>query len=406
MRLGGNARDAGPVVGGKGGDLTVQAGSTVALAGQIRLRGGAATGLGADAQGGGAATLRICSDGAVQLGGIVDGRGGLATATTAGGRVAGGAPGAVRIGEDSNTVPTSIAIASPINASGGDGNVTGGKGGVFQAEPDSGNVIVAGVRAIDVNGGSAIASPGVGGQVSLAPRDFSGSGDVTIRGEISADGGSVRMGGSGAGAAAGRIDAQLVPIEGAIQVAATGKLSALGGRSGGAGRAGGGGRINLFTNDGDLTMAGTIAVRGGDAPDPGGTGGLGGLVYLWSDQNGNGNAVSSGNLLIAATGLIDASGGNGTTGGSARNDGISETVAEFPDTQEMIAILIDNDNVEGPTLTWLENRGRLVARGGARNGSGGDIMFHGIMPDGEEPRPGNIDVAGDGTGEPGDFGSE
>ena len=95
--------------------------------------------------------------------------------------------------------------------------------------------------------------------------------------------------------------------------------------------AGGGGHVFLFTNDGDLTMAGTITVIGGDAPDPGGTGGLGGLVVLWSDRNGNANEVDTGNLLIAPTGLIDASGGNGTIGGSARSDGISSSGApSFP----------------------------------------------------------------------------
>ena len=41
---------------------------------------------------------------------------------------------------------------------------------------------------------------------------------------------------------------------------------------------------------------------GGEAPDPGGTGGLGGAVYLWSDQNGNGDEVDSGNLLVTPTG--------------------------------------------------------------------------------------------------------
>ena len=153
-------------------------------------------------------------------------------------------------------------------------------------------------------------------------------------------------------------------------------------------------------------MAGTILVKGGDAPDPGGTGGRGGQVYLWTDRNGNANMVDGGNLLVAPTGLIDASGGNGAIGGSARNDGLTETVAEFPEEIEKIAILIDCDNVEGPTLTWLDNRGRLVARGGTRNGSGGDIMFHGINPDGEEPRPGNVDLRSDGSGQPGDFGAD
>jgi len=129
-------------------------------------------------------------------------------------------------------------------------------------------------------------------------------------------------------------------------------------------------------------------------------------VIFWSDQNGNGDQVDAGNLLIAPTGLVDASGGNGSIGGNARSDGIDDSVAEFPTDQEKIAILVDCDNVHGPTLNWLDNRGRLIAHGGNRNGAGGDIMFHGIMPNGDEPVSGNIDIAGHGTGAPGDFGSE
>jgi hypothetical protein len=401
---GGNARGAAAATGGKAGDLTMQAVGDLNFGGHSRLRGGAAEGLGGDAQGGAAATLVIRTDGAVQIGGILDARGGLATAAAAGGRVAAGAPGALKVGEVNGRAPGSIALLSPVNASGGQGQTSGGKGGSFRAEPLGGNVIVRGPRAIDVSGGGAGSAPGAGGTVFVSGRRESSSAGLDVQGEIFADGGSVSQGGSGAGAAAGRIDATLVPLRGAIQVGSAGKLSAVGGRSGGSGIAGTGGDVLLITNDGDLTVAGTIAVVGGEAPDPGGTGGQGGHVILWSDQNGNANQVNGGNLLVATTGLIDASGGNGATGGSARNDGIGESVADFPSEQDKIAVLIDCDNVEGATLTWLENKGRIVARGGARNGSGGDIMFHGALPDGEEPVSGNIDLAGNGTGRSGDFG--
>jgi hypothetical protein len=402
---GGNVRGTGVVVGGKAADLIVEAGGDVVLVGVIRLRGGAATGLGAEARGGPGSILRIGTDGAVHVGGTVDGRGGLATAATAGGIVAGGAPGGVRVGLD-GAIPGSVTVVVPVDASGGEGHAAGGMGGVFRAEPGAGNVVVAGARAIDVSGGGARAAPGGGGRVSLSARDARSSGGVTVLGGIFADGGGILQGGAGAGAVAGQIELRLTPLDGEIDVGASGQLSAVGGRSGGAAVAGGGGHIFLITNDGDLTMAGTITVVGGEAPDPGGTGGSGGAVQLFSDRNGNADEVSSGNLLIAATGLIDASGGNGSKGGSARNDGIDATVAEFPTEQEKIAILVDCDNVDGDTLTWLENRGRLVARGGASGGDGGDVMFHGIMPDEEEPQPGNIDLSGNGNGKRGDFGSE
>jgi hypothetical protein len=404
--FGGDARGTGAVVGGKAGDLQVTVGGNVVLAGRIRLRGGAATGLGTAAQGGAAGSLRIGSDSQVQIGGVLDSRGGVATAATAGGRVVAGAAGSVLVGVANNSPPSTIIFTSPIDATGGAGQGTGGKGGSFSAAPDRGRILVAGPRAIDVSGGNTLASAGAGGQVTISPASESGGG-VTVQGDIISNGGSVLAGGTGRGGDAGRIDFQLTPTDGAIVVSSAGKLSAVGGRAGGAAVAGGGGHVFVSTNDGDITMSGTIAVMGGEAPDVGGTGGLGGSVVLWSDRNGNANDVEGGDLLIASTGLIDASGGNGVLkGGDARNDGVNDFVAEFPTDQEKIAVHIDCDNVDGPTLTWLDNRGRVVARGGKPNGRGGDVMFHGQTPDGEEPVPGNIDQAGDGVGRRGDFGSE
>jgi hypothetical protein len=230
---------------------------------------------------------------------------------------------------------------------------------------------------------------------------------VTVSGEISAGGGHVRTGGNGPGGAAGRIDFQIVPTLGPINVLATGKLMAVGGRSGGTGVAGGGGHVFLFTKDGDITMGGSIGVMGGDAPDAGGTGGLGGFVNLFSDNNFNGDVSSLGNLLVTKTGMVDASGGAGTIGGSARNDGIEGQVAIFPDARERIAILFNCDGVHGETINWMENEGRMVARGGLHNGSGGDISYHGIGKAGNEKvAPGDMDIHGDGNGHPGDFDSE
>jgi hypothetical protein len=342
----------------------------------------------------------------VHLGGTLDGRGGLATVASAGGRVVAGAAGSVLIGVAGNSPPTTIFITSPIDATGGPGQAAGGKGGSFTASPDMGRALVAGPRAIDVSGGDSLASAGVGGQVTISPLRTAGGG-VTVQGDVISNGGSVRSGGTGRGGDAGRIDFQLIPTRGGVVVSATGKLTAVGGRAGGASVAGGGGRVFVSTNDGDITMAGAISVLGGEGADPGSTGGLGGSVVLWSDRNGNANMVEGGDLLIAPTGVIDASGGNGVAkGGDARNDGVNDFVAEFPTDQDKIAIHIDCDNVEGETLTWLENQGRVVARGGRPNGRGGDVMFHGQTPEGEEPIPGNVDQAGDGTGRRGDFGSE
>jgi hypothetical protein len=93
-------------------------------------------------------------------------------------------------------------------------------------------------------------------------------------------------------------------------------------------------------------------------------------------------------------------------GGHARNDGMEESVAGFPDMGDQIAVLLDCDNVTGKTMTWLENRGRIVARGGMSDGNGGDVIFHGRMSDGREPVPGDVDTSAHGRGINGDFMSD
>jgi len=165
-------------------------------------------------------------------------------------------------------------------------------------------------------------------------------------------------------------------------------------------------------------MAGAITARGGDAPDAGGTGGLGGMVYFMTDANHNAIDVQAGNLLVDTTGVVDASGGKGGgAGGAARSDGRAGYVPTFPEDEEQIAVFLNCDGAHGETLNWMENRGRLIARGGAANGSGGDIVYHGIGPgqrttplaDGQtqhHPPSGNIDVSGAGSGQPGDYGGE
>ena len=240
-------------------------------------------------------------------------------------------------------------------------------------------------------------------------------GTVRLAGEIVGDGGSIAAGGEGNGALAANITIEDTAETGAFIVAPTGVVTLDGGGSGGVGTAGGGGHFTVRTLDGDMSMGGTLNARGGAARDPGGSGGLGGMVYLFSDNNHNAVDVGKGNLLITPSGKLDASGGDGGIGGSARNDG-SDWVANFPDDQEQIAIFLNCDGQHGETRNWMENDGILIARGGVHNGNGGDIVYHGIGPgqrsmptDGSgnhHPPPGNQDMAADGTGMPGAYGGE
>jgi hypothetical protein len=413
--FGGNASGDGAVTGGAAGALSVQAGGDVAFGGTLRLRGGAATSTGAAAaQGGAAAPLTIDSEGVVSVGGILDGRGGMAVATGSGGAVTAGAAGAVHIGE--GAPPAQIAILVPVAATGGDGPAAAGGGGHVTPEPDTGNVNIVGPRAIDVSGGGSLVKPGPGGLVDGGPRHDPGTGGIIVSGEVVASGGSILPGGSGNGADGGRVDFELAPTDGPVNVQASGVITVEGGKSGGAGVAGGGGHLWLFTKDGDITLAGEVSVRGGEAPDAGGTGGPGGMVYFFSDNNHNAVQVGKGDLLIAATGTIDASGGAGTTGGSARSDGASGTWPVFPAHQEEIAIFLNCDGEHGETLNWMDNQGHLIARGGVHGGNGGDIVFHGISPGqlntpapppgNHHPLSGNVDMAGDGAGQAGDYGAE
>jgi hypothetical protein len=399
--------------GGAAGAITVQASGNVLLDGKVLLRGGAAIASGDAAQGGAGAALTIDASGSVALGGAIDARGGVATAATAGGTVAGGAAGTIHVGE--TTAPTAITIFVPVVASGGSGDASAGTGGTITPEPGTGNVNIAGPLELDLRGGDSMSAPGTGGLLNGGGRTDPGSGGVNVSGEIVASGGSIMMGGSGNGADGGRVDMELTPTDGAVTIAQSAKITVEGGASGGSGTAGGGGHVWFFTKDGDETISGSVSVRGGSAPDPGGIGGGGGMIYFLSDNNHNAVEVCKGNLDVTPSGLLDASGGSGSTGGSGRNDGTGG-VAAFPENQEKIAIFLNCDAEHGNTCNWMKNDGQLTARGGVHNGSGGDVVYHGIPPGvlgtpspqaGDYPvPPGMVDNAADGSGMPGDFDGE
>ena len=75
---------------------------------------------------------------------------------------------------------------------------------------------------------------------------------------------------------------------------------------------------------------------------------------------------------------------------------------------EQLSVLLDGETIKGNSKDGVvDNRGRIVSRGGAHNGNGGDTMFHGRNPNGMDYTvPGNIDMAADGTGMAGAFAGE
>ena len=148
-------------------------------------------------------------------------------------------------------------------------------------------------------------------------------------------------------------------------------------------------------------MAGKLIGRGGEAPA--GDGGLGGQFNILTDSNADG---IGGNLTIEADGLIDASGGAGARGGSARNDGTWD-IAMFPEGIESIAVLLNSDGLHGtPRDGVTVNRGRIICRGGASGGGGGDVIYHGNGADQKDPVSGTVELQAHGTGQTGNYGGE
>jgi hypothetical protein len=357
----------GEPAGGAGGSVRVTANTDVTVGGTIRCRGGGSSGKGAGAPGGAAGQLAIDAAGAVFLGGPdarFDLRGGFGSAAASGGAVVGGRGGAVQIGETGWPSALTFAFAS-----------------------------------VDTGGGDGFAAAGAGGAIEIQ-----GAGDFTVSGRVRTTGGSIAPGGAGDGGTGGDFSFDNPTTTGGQVVAASAEVTLDGGDSGGPGRAGGGGYLRWRSANGDVSIAGKLRVRGGTARDPGGEGGAGGRVYVFSDYNYDG---IGGNLTVQAEGILDASGGAGTIGGSARNDGTAG-VALFPEGLDRIAVLLNSDSApEELQDGQLQNLGQVIARGGAGNGSGGDVIFHGRqLGNSDDPVPGRVSSEGDGSGQPGQYSSQ
>jgi hypothetical protein len=404
---GGDASGGASTTGARGGDVTITGGGDLAVAGEVRTRGGAAVATGDSAQGGDAGKVSVDVAGMLTWSAALDGRGGPGSAKSGGGTVAGGAAGSLAIGQQ--TPPKAIAMLVPISVSGGSGNALGGDGGSAELDAKGGDQTIA--TGIDASGGDSAGKPGAGGAILVFPGSSSSTANMDISAKLTANGGSAPKGSPGDvnGGAGGLIKLIQQSLNGNTTTEPTAVVQANGGNSSGGGTAGAAGMVFVFTNDGNGTVHGQLQTRGGDAPDPGGTGGGGGLVYVFT---GAGHDRMSGVLIIAPDGAVDSSGGNGTIGGSARNNGMGG-VNLFPSNQndeydvEQIAVLINSDGVHGSDRGYIDNQGKVTARGGKANGSGGDVVYHGKQQDGNEtPLPGDVENMGDGTGMAGDFAGE
>jgi hypothetical protein len=293
------------------------------------------------------------------------------------------------------------AAEGTLSASGGSGSAAGGAGGELRLAAFRGDVVLGGVLAAD--GGASAEAPGAGGTIA-ALCDVGGgalicAASLRARGGSASDPNRAAPGGSG-----GSVELGAASSSGSVTLRAGSAAVADGGESTGTAAAGEGGEIEIVLADGPVSVAGEVRARGGAARGAGGTGGRGGFFGVRSDTDADG---AGGDITIEAGALVDVSGGPGDAGGSARNNG-GPGVGHIPDRLGIFAVVLDSDSVSGtPVGAVIRNLGRVVARGAARNGSGGDVMFHGAGPDGRrDPLRGDVDLAGDGTGAPGDFAAE
>lgn len=388
---------AGDLQGHNGGHVTIDSAGAVFLDGTILMSGGRSEGtLGL---GGAAGHLRINSADEVRLGGTVHGNGGSVTAgplpsdTTQ----TGGSAGNISIGVQSR--PPAIRVVGPMRLFGGDGNGVGGTGGIIDLQASAGDIRLAAM--MDVSGGASQQQAGNAGTVTAETGPEAGG--IFVDGRMAGHGGA-ELSGAQADARAGAgasVTLRAISVLGPIAIGADGEVETDGGESE-SGRAGPGGIMDFRTRDGNISIGGKLASRGGSSYAPGGRGGQGGAAHVWTDTNFNG---IGGDLTVEATGLIDVSGGEGSMPGSARNNG-TYGIAHFPINQHQICVLLNSETVIGPPDDGrLVNHGQVIATGGIGGGFGGDVMFHGRQPDGtENPVSGMMMLDGDGGD--GDFVAE
>ena len=390
---GGDASGDGVMTAGAAGAVRITAGGDVWLA-RVRLHGGVAKSGRDAATGGAGATLTVDADGALYLTEMIDARGGAAS----GGNASAGAAGGITIGQ--TAPPSRVAIGMRLDLVGGAGPDVGGAGGPLALEARGGDVRFAGI--VDVSGGASHGAPGNAGAIDATAGPDAGGFAVT--GKLVGNGGAADPGGSANGGTGSRLRFTITSPTGAYSFEQGGEIQLDGGASAGTGTAGTGGDLEMICVDGMSALRGKLLARGGEAPDPGGVGGQGGILHIWTDSNHDG---VGGNFIIEPSGVIDVSGGAGTIGGSGRNNA-GEGVALFPVHMELLSVLIDTETIQGNSQDGVvDNQGVIISRGGVHDGSGGDVMFHGKRANGEDYTvSGHVEQAGDGAGLSGDFAGE
>jgi len=393
-------------LGGFAGALTIRGPAGVAIDATLNARGGTAStsGLGAMGRPGGAVAINtaIGSTGPVQIYGAVNAAGGSASAAT--GTVSAGTGGALLIGNASTGAPSAVDLGTAsftlrggtstatggngpapmtvangynqpggihfngaIDFSAGFGATTGGASSRVEFVTNRGDIRLSG--SFTGRGGDSGGTPGAGGQVRALAGDNEAAdfGSIYNAASIDVRGGSSTStgdapGGSGVIGATNAVDFIVDSPNGSVFLQSGSSIDASGGNATGTGTAGSGGRVLLSTEDDAVSIAGSVASRGGTGSATAGTGGEGGEVQALTNSDGDGTA---GPITLEAGATIDVSGGQGATGGDARSDAAAGVTAP-------IAVLFDAGGIGTVTQT-----GSIVARGGDAAGDGGDVRFDG-----------------------------
>jgi hypothetical protein len=284
-----------------------------------------------------------------------------------------------------------IIISGTWEANGGDGTAgNGGYGGYVILETDAlGAVTVNATMSVRGGDSSAAGFPGantygIGIYSSLDPNGWGGftdpasPGKIRIAGQYDLSGGDGdEMGGDGGYLAIinDRYNASNIGSDVDLVGFPAMNLNGGGGASGGSASSV---AFEIYTYSGGnpagaITNEATVEAKGGNATTTGGTGGLGGYVYLWADST---NADST--TTITNSGNIDISGGTGDTGGAAYGGGSGDALS-----------------LQAQHVT---NSGNLTANGGngtTAGGNGGNITLNSDTP--PTTNSGTLSAAG-GTG--------
>jgi hypothetical protein len=383
---------AGTGTGGAGGSVLMQSGGTLTSGARITVSGGT----GVSGSGGpttpinppiatvdpsSAVALRVAAanlppSGDLIVTGTIQAQGGI----TSSGGAGGGAGSSITLQISAGN--GSLSSSADLNTTGGtDVLGAGGASGSVFVSSKGGNLDLAGT--VTVSGASSPTVPTASGNLTITS-----GGLLTSEATVNAIGGaSTDPFGIQSGAAGGVILFNANGLFGGVAVSIG--VTADGGSAPGAvpaTKGGDAGTITFQSKGQPITMTGSLLARGG-AVSGIGTGGMGGQVIAVSDVTPP--TGTAGTITLTAGSVIDVSGGAGSAGGNARQNGSDPgTTLVTSGKVPTLGVIFDANN--GLDATGAANPGMVLnlggitaaGGGGAPVGLGGDVFFNGLNSSG------------------------